>query len=104
MSIAVRSGVSPLRFAGFDAVVSLTTAGALFALEVLHTMGMQYFDVTVYAVGAGGICLAVFRGLQGEKFGAIWSFPDASESSASEVVLGAVVGAIAGGVGIGFRR
>lgn len=67
-------------------------------------MGMQFFDVTVYAVGAGGVCFAVYRGLQGEKFGPIWSFPDAPESTAAEVVLGAVVGAIAGGVGIGFRR
>lgn len=67
-------------------------------------MGMQFFDVAVYAVGAGGVCLAVYRGLQGDDFGAIWSFPDAPESSAAEVVLGAVVGGIAGLVGIGFRR
>ncbi len=67
-------------------------------------MGMQFFDVAVYAVGAGGVCLAVYRGLQGDNFGAIWSFPQAPESTAAEVVLGAIVGAIAGGVGIAFRR
>ena len=67
-------------------------------------MGMQFFDVAVYAVGAGGVCLAVYRGLQGENFGAIWSFPLAPESTAAEVVLGAIVGAIAGAVGIAFRR
>lgn len=67
-------------------------------------MGMQFFDVAIYAVGAGGVCLAVYRGLQGEGVGAIWNFPDAPESSATEVLLGAVVGAIAGGVGIAFRR
>lgn len=82
----------------------VTVAGALFALEVLHTMGMQFFDVGVYAIGAGGVCLAIYRGLQGDEFGAIWSFPDAPQSSATEVILGAIVGAIAGGVGIGFRR
>lgn len=76
----------------------------MFALEVLHTMGMQFFDVAVYAVGAGGVCLAVYRGLQGDNFGEIWTFPDAPQSSASEVFLGAVVGAMAGGVGIAFRR
>lgn len=82
----------------------LIVPGALFALEVLHTMGMQFFDVAVYAIGAGGVCLAVYRGLQGDDFGAIWSFPDAPQSSATEVILGAIVGAIAGGVGIAFRR
>lgn len=83
---------------------STSFPGALFALEVLHTMGMQFFDVAVYAVGSGGVCLAVYRGLQGEEFGEIWAFPDSPLSSATEVVLGAVVGAIAGGVGIAFRR
>lgn len=78
--------------------------GALFALEVLHTMGLQFFDVSVYAVGAGGICLAVYRGLQGQQFGDIWDFTPALQSTATEVILGAVVGAIAGGVGILFRR
>lgn len=67
-------------------------------------MGMQFFDVSVYAIGAGGVCLAVYRGLQGAEFGAIWTFPDAPQSSASEVILGTVVGGIAGIVGIGFRR
>ena len=67
-------------------------------------MGMQFFDVAVYAIGSGGVCLAVYRGLQGEEFGKIWTFPDSPLSSATEVVLGAVVGAIAGGVGIAFRR
>ena len=67
-------------------------------------MGMQFFEVAVYAIGAGGVCLAVYRGLQGEDFGAIWSFPDAPQSTATEVILGAIVGSIAGGVGIAFRR
>lgn len=79
-------------------------SGALFALEVLHTMGMQFFEVAVYSVGAGGVCLAVYRGLQGEDFGVIWNFPEAPESTATEVALGAIVGMIAGIVGIAFRR
>ncbi|CAM9780961.1 unnamed protein product [Pylaiella littoralis] len=89
--------------AGLSAFFGVQLGGALFALEVLHTMGMQFFEVAVYAVGAGGFCLAVYRGLQGDDFGAIWNFPDAPESTATEVVLGAIVGAIAGGVGIAFR-
>ncbi|CAM9352397.1 unnamed protein product, partial [Hapterophycus canaliculatus] len=89
--------------AGLSAFFGVQLGGALFALEVLHTMGMQFFDVSVYAIGAGGVCLAVYRGLQGEEFGAIWTFPDAPQSSATEVILGAVVGGIAGIVGIGFR-
>lgn len=67
-------------------------------------MGMQFFDVAVYAIGAGGVCLAVFRGLEGVSFGEIWSFSGVPPSTATEVILGAAVGAIAGVVGIAFRR
>lgn len=79
-------------------------AGALFALEVLHTNGAQFYDVSVYTIGAGGMCLVVYRGLQGATFGEIWHFPDAPLSSASEVMLGALVGLVAGYTGIAFRR
>ena len=77
--------------------------GALFALEVLNTMGMQYFETAVYSIGAGGFCLAVYRGLQGQSFGEIWSFAPVGLSTASEVVLGGLVGLLAGAVGIFFR-
>ena len=67
-------------------------------------MGMQFFDVAVYAIGAGGLCLVVYRGLQGVSFGEIWHYPDVPQSTAAEVILGAAVGAIAGVMGIAFRR
>lgn len=65
---------------------------------------MQFFDVAVYAIGAGGICLGVYRALQQEAMGKIWDFPDAPESTTAELIIGTAVGAIAGGVGLVFRR
>lgn len=79
-------------------------AGALFALEVLNTMGMQFFETAVYSIGAGGFCLAVYRGLQGSSFGAIWTFEPIGPSTAKEIILGGIVGLLAGAVGIFFRR
>lgn len=67
-------------------------------------MGMQFFDVAVYAIGAGGICLTVYRGLRGEAIGAIWTFEDIQQSNAAEIIFGTAVGALAGLVGIAFRR
>lgn len=67
-------------------------------------MGMQFFDVAVYAIGAGGMCLVVYRGLGGDTFGAIWDFAIPPQSSAAEVILGTLVGVVAGGVGLVFRR
>ena len=48
--------------------------GSLFALEVLHRTGMQFFEVATYAVCCGVVCLAVFRGLAHKTFGAVWIF------------------------------
>jgi hypothetical protein len=32
-------------------------AGALFALEVCHTMGLQFYEVAPHAILSGTICL-----------------------------------------------
>lgn len=67
-------------------------------------MGMQFFDVAIYAIGSGGMSLAVYRGLRGYTFGAIWDFNAPPQSGATELMLGALIGVIAGGVGLVFRR
>lgn len=67
-------------------------------------MGMQFFDVAVYAIGSGGMCLVVYRGLQGDTFGRIWDYANPPLSSATEVILASLVGVVAGGVGLVFRR
>ena len=81
----------------------MPNAGALFSLEVLNTMGMQFFETAVYSIGASGICLAVYRGLQGNSFGDIWKFEPVGPSSAYEIILGVLIGLVAGAVGIFFR-
>jgi hypothetical protein len=35
---------------------------------------MQFYEVATYAVSCGVICLAVFRALKREAFGAVWDF------------------------------
>ena len=52
------------------------TAGSLFALEVLHRTGMQFYEVATFAVACGTICLTVFRGLTRAPFGQVWAFPE----------------------------
>ena len=50
-------------------------AGSLFALEVLHRQGLQFFEIAVYGIATGTICLVVYRGLSGMPFGQVWAFP-----------------------------
>ncbi len=49
-------------------------AGSLFALEVLHRAGVEFFEVIPFSVCAGLVCLLVFRALTGEPYGGIWDF------------------------------
>ena len=59
----------------FGAHACLAGAGSLFALEVLHRQGLQFFEIAVYGIATGTICLVVYRGLSGMPFGQVWAFP-----------------------------
>ena len=63
--------------------------GSLFALEVLHRTGMQFFEVATFAVFCGVTCLVVFRGLSQASFGAVWVWTENLQSvDWHHVVLG----------------
>ena len=83
--------------------VTHVSAGALFALEVPHRMGLEYFEITSHALAAGVVCLAVFRGIGLDVFGQIWVWQQAvPEVDTRHVLLGALIGAAAGGVAIAW--
>ncbi|CAM9861958.1 unnamed protein product [Phaeothamnion confervicola] len=89
--------------AGLSAFFGVPLGGALFALEACHTMGAQYYQVSVYCVGAGVLCLAIFRTLCGnDPFGAIWHFPAVPPAVAAHVIQGALLGAVAAAAGLLF--
>ena len=59
-------------------------------------MGVEYFEVSAYAVATGVVCLSVFRALSLLPFGAIWLFPEALAAAFSgQVAAGAAVGLVA---------
>ena len=59
---------------GETQAIPCTCAGSLFALEVLHRAGVEFFEVIPFSVCAGLVCLLVFRKLTGEPYGGIWDF------------------------------
>lgn len=93
--------------AGLAAFFGVALGGSLFALEVLHRSGMQFYEIATYAVGTGALCLVVFRALSGIPFGAIWVFTQAAPQfhvDFRHVLLGAVVGVIAAVFAILFMK
>eukprot|EP00953_Heterococcus_sp_UTEX-ZZ885_P026435 14272-Heterococcus_DN1.PRE.1 len=67
--------------AGLSAFFGVALGGALFALEVCHTMGYQFYEIAVHSVG----------GVQGASFGAIWAFPAAPACDVNDTAAGATI-------------
>ncbi|KAK9806589.1 hypothetical protein WJX73_005358 [Symbiochloris irregularis] len=89
--------------AGLAAFFGVALGGSLFALEVLHRTGMQFFEVTTYAVCCGVVCLAVFRGLAQKPFGDVWIFKQSLLIvDWRHIVYGALMGCIAAAVALYF--
>jgi len=64
--------------------------GSLFALEINHRLGFEYYEHAVVAVASGSTCLVVFRWLAGLAIAPIWNVTPAG---GGEVGVGAEVGA-----------
>lgn len=80
--------------------------GSLFALEINHRLGYEYFEHAFVAIASGTICLVVFRGLAGLPIGPIWSFTGNTlpASSAGMVCIGAIIGLIGAGLAALFAH
>lgn len=68
--------------------------GSLFALEINHRLGSEYFEHAIEAITSGTVCLVVFRSMAGLPIGPIWSFTEntLTESTAKMICAGAAIG------------
>lgn len=80
--------------------------GSLFALEINHRLGYEYFEHALEAIASGTICLVVFRSMAGLPIGPIYFFtPDLlKDSSASTVLIGALLGLVGAGLAALFAH
>lgn len=91
--------------AGLAAFFGVALGGSLFALEVLHRTGMQFYEVATYAVSCGVICLCVFRALKRTAFGAVWDFETPFlEVDSRHIIVGAIMGVIAAALALAFMH
>lgn len=83
---------------GFTVLFGAPLGGALFALEILHRKGMQYYEAILPALVSSGIGYLAYTGLTHLGIGPIWNFPEIHYVHWSEggwalalAVLGAVM-------------
>jgi H+/Cl- antiporter ClcA len=75
--------------------------GALFALEIPHRRGLEYFEALVPSIIAALIGFFIFRSAVGYE-GAIYHVPAMGELTLSSVAWGVVFGLLGGAVGTVF--
>eukprot|EP00210_Caulerpa_lentillifera_P003493 g3333.t1 len=90
---------------GLAAFFGVGLGGAIFAFEVLHRTGLQFFEALTFGVSTGLICLIVYRGILGLHFGPIWEFHDGFEyTELKHIFTGIIMGIISAVVAIYFIK
>jgi len=87
--------------AGFTVLFGAPLGSALFALEILHRRGLQYYEALIPAV-VGSLCgYVVYLSLSGAGIGPVWTFPPVGTLHVVDLLLAVVVG-LAGALGAGL--
>jgi H+/Cl- antiporter ClcA len=79
--------------AGFTVLFGAPLGSAIFALEILHRRGLQYYEALIPAA-AGSLCgYAVFVFTTGLGLTPVWRFPQVQTIRPSDLALGLLAGA-----------
>jgi len=82
--------------AGLTVLFGAPLGAALFALEILHRRGLQYYEALIPAL-VGSLCgYAVYVGITGAGLEPVWQFPPVPSMHAIDLLAAVGVGAVAG--------
>lgn len=82
--------------AGFTVLFGAPLGAALFALEILHRRGLQYYEALIPAI-VGSLCgYAVYVGLSGLSIEPVWQFPAVGTLHTWHLGLAVLLGLIGG--------
>jgi H+/Cl- antiporter ClcA len=88
--------------AAFTVLFGAPVGAALFALEILHRRGLQYYEALLPAVVASLVGYAVYVTASGLGLTPVWSFAAASEVRASDLAWAAAMGAVGAVLALAF--
>ena len=87
---------------GFATLFGAPVGSAIFALEIPHKRGMEYFEATIPAVLGCLVGYGVFAAITGQAIAATWRFPGYSFHHVSDLALAAGVGVVCGGAALPY--
>eukprot|EP00850_Spirogloea_muscicola_P007899 SM000041S15458 [mRNA] locus=s41:269498:272769:+ [translate_table: standard] len=81
---------------GFASFFGVPLGGSLFALEVLHRMGLEFYESATYAVFSGTASCILYHYIMGLPLGGIWEFGGAAlgRPTLHNLMLGFFLGAV----------
>jgi H+/Cl- antiporter ClcA len=77
---------------GFATLFGAPVGAAIFALEIPHKRGMEYFEATVPAILGCLVGYAVFAGITHHGIGPVWHFPPYVFHSWQDILIAATLG------------
>ncbi len=80
--------------AGFSVLFGAPLGAALFALEILHKRGMQYYEALVPALAGALVGYAIYFMLTGLGLEPVWQLPDIGELTGGDLAWGAACGVL----------
>jgi H+/Cl- antiporter ClcA len=83
--------------AGFTVLFGVPLGGAIFALEILHRRGLEYYEALLPAAIGALAGYAVYTVVRGAGLGPVWSFPAPHDLRAVDLLVGVGAG-VAGAV------
>jgi H+/Cl- antiporter ClcA len=78
--------------AGFTVLLGVPIGSAIFALEILHRRGLEYYEALVPALLGSLSGFGVYVAVTGLGLRPVWSFPPAHEGEMLDLALGAAAG------------
>jgi H+/Cl- antiporter ClcA len=88
--------------AGFTVLFGAPLGSAVFALEILHRRGMEYYEALLPAI-VGSLCgYGVYAAITGLGFGPVWHFSTLETINGSDLLWAVAAGAVGAVVAVGF--
>jgi H+/Cl- antiporter ClcA len=88
--------------AGFTVLFGVPLGSAIFALEILHRRGLQYYEALLPSAIGAFVGYAVYVVVRSAGMGPVWEFPIAHELQASDFLVAVGAGIAGAVVAVGF--
>jgi H+/Cl- antiporter ClcA len=88
--------------AGFTVLFGAPLGATLFALEILHRRGLEYYEALIPASVAALAGWVAYVGTRAIGFAPVWHFPSVHSTDFGDLLLGVAAGVVAAAIAAGF--